>query len=86
MSIDAALRDEVRAALRDELPTALTEALGRRVGRVHGLATREQCARHLGISARSLDTLRGKGLPPIWVLDSPRFELERVLEWLRGRK
>jgi hypothetical protein len=84
MSLDVALREQVRAALREELPAlaeALAEALEVRRA-AHPYATREECARFLNISPRSLDTLRGKGLPTLWVLESPRFDLEKVAAWV----
>lgn len=82
--IEGAIQAAVRAALVSELPAALAEALSE-TKPVPGLATREQCAQHLGISMRSLDTLRGRGLPTVMVLDSPRFDLVEVVTWLRDR-
>ena len=46
----------------------------------HGLAVA------LNLSTKSLDKLRDeKGFPELRLLDSPRFELAAVLEWLRTR-
>jgi hypothetical protein len=39
----------------------------------------------LGTSTRTVYTLRQQGLPTVWLLESPRFELGEVLAWLRSR-
>lgn len=83
--VEDAIRAAVKAALAAELPGALAEAFEAATA-ARGLATREETARHLAISTRSLDTLRAQGLPTVWVIDSPRFDLVEVLGWLRGRK
>jgi hypothetical protein len=83
--IERAITAAVREALAAELPAALAEALELAPPKAPELLTRERCARALGISTRSLDTLRGQGLPVVWVLDSPRFELGEVVAWLRDR-
>jgi hypothetical protein len=85
VTLDDALREQVRSALRDELPGALAEALERAKAPAPTLATREACSRYLGITVRSLDTLRADGLPTVWVLSSPRFDLGEVMAWLRTR-
>ena len=45
---------------------------------------RELCA-FLGCSLPTVDKLRAEGLPEYHVGDSPRFEREAVLNWLRAR-
>lgn len=84
--IERAIREQVAATLREELPTALSEALAAMPSAGPGLVTREACARALSISVRSLDTLRAQGLPTVWVLESPRFDVAAVITWLRGRE
>jgi hypothetical protein len=83
--IETAIQTAVREALQRELPAALAEALDTNKPSHPQLATREQCARALNISTRSLDTLRSQGLPTLMVLESPRFELAEVVAWLRER-
>ena len=59
------------AALLPEPPPALLDRRG--------------LAQFLGVSLPTVDKLRGEGCPTLWVVDSPRFEREAVLEWLRSR-
>ncbi|HEX3596825.1 MAG TPA: hypothetical protein VHU80_17065 [Polyangiaceae bacterium] len=48
------------------------------------LLDREGCAAWLGVSARTLDTLRTRpGFPELRLGDSPRFEPDAVLAWIR---
>jgi len=86
MSIDDAMKEQFRTILRDELPAALAEALDAAKPSQERLATREECAQFLNISPRSLDTLRLKGLPTLWVLESPRFDLRDVRAWVAKQK
>ena len=51
-----------------------------------GLLTQEQLAKQLGVSARSVYTLRQQGCPTVMVLESPRFELAAVLVWLKAQQ
>jgi hypothetical protein len=83
--IESAIQSAVREALQRELPSALADALEGSKPQQLQLATREQCAKALNISTRSLDTLRGKGLPTVMVLDSPRFDIGECVAWLRAR-
>ncbi|MBK8994595.1 MAG: helix-turn-helix domain-containing protein [Myxococcales bacterium] len=50
------------------------------------LLDREQLASALQISLGTLAKLRRDGLPELAVGDSPRFDLEEVLAWLRARR
>jgi excisionase family DNA binding protein len=49
------------------------------------LLTRQQTAQALGCSLATLQKLVGDGCPSVRLGESPRFELARVLEWLRER-
>lgn len=50
------------------------------------LLDRAELAKKLNISPASLDRLRGElAFPELKIGDSPRFELEAVLRWLRAR-
>jgi len=42
-------------------------------------------ARELRVSAPTIAKLRRKGCPVVWVVESPRYELAAVLEFLRAR-
>jgi hypothetical protein len=46
---------------------------------------RRGIARALAVGTSTVDRLRREGMPFVWIGDSPRFELVRCLEWLRGR-
>jgi hypothetical protein len=49
------------------------------------LLDRSGLARALGCSVASVDRLVRDGAPCVWLVESRRFELAVVLEWLRGR-
>lgn len=66
------LRELVREAVREATPPPAPPALDR-----EGLATA------LGCGVTLVDKLRKQGMPSFRLGDSPRFELERCLEWLR---
>ena len=75
------LKDIVRDTVADvlaDLPRATTTA--------PSLLDRKALAAALDISPAALDRLRGEAsFPEIRVGDAPRFELDRVLDWLRTR-
>lgn len=72
-------RGELRELVRQEL----TEALGGEKAVAPALLTREQFAGVLGCSPSYVDKLRRAGIPHLRLGDSPRFELEPCLAWLR---
>lgn len=72
---------DLKALLREELEGALAEREAR-----PALIDQNALARELGVSSRTIYTLRERGLPTVMVGDSPRFELAVVLEWLREQK
>lgn len=47
------------------------------------LLDREGLAQALGCSSSLVDKLRRQGMPRVVLGESPRFELERCLEWIR---
>lgn len=49
------------------------------------LLDRRGLAQLLDVSLPTVDRLRAEGCPELRVAEAPRFEAERVLEWLRGR-
>lgn len=83
--IDEAIRAALRETLRAELPAAVAEALEGQAGQGSKLLTRVQLAQALGVSPRTLDALRGEGLPTIWVSEAPRFDFVDVRAWLKTR-
>lgn len=50
------------------------------------LLNRSELAHHLDVSVDTVDRLRREGCPELMVGDSPRYELDRVLEWLRNKR
>jgi hypothetical protein len=50
------------------------------------LLDREGLSLALGCSGSTVDKLRRGGMPHLHLGDSPRFELERCLEWLRQKE
>jgi len=50
------------------------------------LLDRQRMARALDVSLPTLDRLRREGLPAVFIGDSPRFEIEAALAWLRNRE
>lgn len=68
---------------------AVTDALSRRERGVLAaprLLDRAELALALDCGAGLVDKLRRQGMPCVYLGDSPRFELEACLEWLRTRK
>ncbi len=53
---------------------------------VPALLDQAELARELRTSTRTIRSLVRRGLPELRLADSPRYELEPVLEWLRARK
>lgn len=76
-------RAELKALVREaaEEARALAEATPASV-----LLDRNAIAAALGCSATTIDALRKRGMPWVRLGESPRFELEDCLSWLRGQK
>lgn len=47
------------------------------------LLDRAGIAQRLGTSPSTVDRLRREGMPVVWLCDSPRFEADACLAWLR---
>ncbi len=75
------------AQLRAELGRIAEELaeLRSQIGSRPPLLDRDGCAKMLGICLRTLDGLRAEGLPELRVGDSPRFDADAVMHWLRAR-
>lgn len=67
--VGAAAREAVREALEATTAPALLD--------------REGLAARLGCSSSLIDKLRRRGMPTVRLGDSPRFELEACLGWIR---
>lgn len=70
---------ELKALLREELGALL----GKAAAPLPLLLDREGLAAALGCSSSLIDKLRRQGMPTVRLGESPRFELERCLEWIR---
>jgi len=72
-----------RAELRGLVQQAVLEAGVLAREPVPALLDREGLAFELGCSSGQVDKLRRSGMPCLRLGDSPRFELEACLSWLR---
>lgn len=72
-------RGELGALVREAVAEALTVS----ASPAPQLLDREGLSIALGCSGGMVDKLRRKGMPHLRLGDSPRFELERCLEWIR---
>lgn len=73
-------RGELGALVRGAVDAAL-EAL--HASKPPALLDREGLAAALGCSSSLIDKLRRRGMPTVRLGDSPRFELESCLGWIR---
>lgn len=78
-------RGELAELVRQAAAEAVAEALGSGLPAAQ-LLDREALSIALGCSGSLVDKLRRRGMPHLRVGDSPRFELERCLEWLRAEQ
>lgn len=72
-------RGELSALVREAVAQALTASSSP----APLLLDREGLSIALGCSGGMVDKLRRRGMPHLRLGDSPRFELERCLEWIR---
>jgi hypothetical protein len=73
--------EDLAALVQDAVARALAEA---REDAAPALLDRSDIARRLGVSPSTVDRLRREGMPATFVCSSPRFELDRCLDWLRA--
>jgi hypothetical protein len=73
---------ELRELVRDAAIEAVAESGG---APQPALLDRSGLAQALGVGTSTVDRFRREGCPVLWVGDSPRFELEPCMAWLRGR-
>lgn len=81
--VAAELVRRVADGLEGVIVAALEEALDQR--QAPALLDRRGLAHALAVGVDTIDRLRKEGCPELAVGDSPRFELEVVLTWLRSR-
>lgn len=74
-------RGQLGAFITDAVAAALEARDGERGPPV--LLDREKLAARLGCSSSLVDKMRRQGMPCVRLGDSPRFELERCLGWIR---
>lgn len=72
-----------RGELAGLVRAAVAEAIGAGPAPTPALLDREGLAFELGCSSGFVDKLRRSGMPCLRLGDSPRFELEACLSWLR---
>lgn len=75
-------RRELALLVHEAAAAAVAEALGNGLPTARLLDRAALCAA-LGCSPSLVDKMRQRGMPHLRLGDSPRFELERCLEWIR---
>lgn len=75
----------VREAVRAELEPLLERVGAQPAPDPLRLLTKAELALRLQVSERTIDSMRGKGLPVVWVIESPRFDWIAVREWLAAQ-
>jgi hypothetical protein len=84
--LDDAIAAAVAKALETALPVALERALEARAPAGPGhLLDQAGLAYVLNVSQKSIVRLEAEGLPHVKLVEAKRYELDRVLEWLRAR-
>lgn len=73
---------------REELEQFITAAVEKALAEQRedvtaALLDRASIARRLGVGTSTVDRLRREGMPVIWIGDSPRFEADACVAWLR---
>lgn len=76
--------EQMALIVREAVAEAL-EALGPAVGN-RKLLNRVELARALTCSPTQVDKLRRAGLPHLRVGDSPRFDIDECIQWLRDNQ
>lgn len=74
--------DSFRQLVREEIAELVERAAEPRPA----LLTTEQLARELGVSVATVRRMKCDGMPVVWVVESPRYQLDEVLVWLRSRR
>jgi hypothetical protein len=74
--------DDLRRLVREELD----QALGQAREQPAVLLDRVALAKALTVSTTTIDRLRTQGLPTVWIIEAPRFDLNAVIAWLREQQ
>ncbi len=74
---------ELRGLVRDVVLETLVESDNEALP---ALLDRSGLAKALGVGMSSVDRFRREGMPYVLVGDSPRFEREPCLAWIRARR
>jgi len=82
--VNAPLAELVRGVVREELDRFACDFSPQE--RPPALLDRAGLARELNVSLSKVDRLRREGMPELMLGDSPRFEPEAVISWLRDRR
>jgi len=83
-ALGEALARVLRPLIRHEMIEAIAEIEAARQPQAT-LKTVDQTCAALQTSRATLHKLRQQGLPTIMLLDSPRFDIEACVEWIRQR-
>ncbi len=75
-----------RSELARLIETAVRAAVADAARQPPALLTMGQLAAALGVSRSTVQRLRRQGLPTVMVVESPRFELDAAVRWLRARE
>jgi hypothetical protein len=78
--------DQLAAIVRGAVLEALAEKAAAAAAPAPRLLDRNGIAKAIGCSASQVDRLRQRGMPSERFGDSPRFELEACMTWIRGQK
>jgi hypothetical protein len=84
MSLDALIAQAVSAVLREQLPELLADLTT--PDRAPALLDRHGLARALSCSTGTIDKMRRQGMPEVRLGDSPRFDLDDVIRWLKRQQ
>lgn len=80
-TIAVAVLDRLRSEL-DEIRAAVSSQAPQRPE----LLTAAELAHELRVSRSTVARLRAEGLPVVMVIESPRYRLAEVIDWLRARQ
>lgn len=79
-SVIVTTREELEQLITAAVEKALAE---QREDVAPALLDRATIARRLGIGTSTVDRLRREGMPVVWIGESPRFEADACVAWLR---
>lgn len=80
----AALSDEIAEAVSERVLAQLADVIKPQAR--PSLLSRQELAQELGCGVDLIDKMRKRGMPTVMLCDSPRFELDAVLAWMKSRR